>query len=78
MMRSRSTGRPIVGLSIAATLAASTAIFAQQPPARPAGPPQSGDRLSRLAPLPFPEAPAELASLDGPVHNALQQEGIPD
>jgi glucose/arabinose dehydrogenase len=58
-----SAGLPI----LAATVVLSTAAFAQQAPARPAGPPQAGDRLARLPPLPFPETPSESPSLDGTI-----------
>ena len=60
--------RSSVGFAIlAATFAISTAAYAQQAPAKPLGPPQAGDRLSRLSSLPFPDAPSESPSLDGPL-----------
>jgi glucose/arabinose dehydrogenase len=57
-----------LGLCItAATVAFSAVVIAQQPPARPAGPPQAGDRLSRLPTLPFPDQPRESTSIDVPL-----------
>jgi glucose/arabinose dehydrogenase len=55
-------------LSIAAAvLLFSAATVAQQAPARPPGPPQDGDRLGRMATLPFPDQPRESTSIDGPI-----------
>ena len=53
----------------AAVLAGTAAAFAQQGqgPASPAGPPQDGDRLSRLPPLPYPEAASEHPTLAGTI-----------
>jgi glucose/arabinose dehydrogenase len=75
-MRLISSTRPSPGpsgllafLMGAAVLVATAAAVAQQGPgpARPTGPPQDGDRLSRLPPLPFPETPSESATLAGSI-----------
>jgi glucose/arabinose dehydrogenase len=69
-MRPISSTRLCPGLLVAAAvLVGSSAAFAQQgaAPARPAGPPQDGDRLSRLPPLPFPESASQFETLAGPI-----------
>jgi glucose/arabinose dehydrogenase len=71
--------RPSLGLSIvAAVLIATAPTFAQQGPgpARPTGPPQDGDRLSRLPPLPFPEAASESATLAGTIRIVPYVKGL--
>src|SRR5688572_10650734 len=64
-MRLMPLTRSFAGWSlVAVTLVVGAGAFAQGPqPAGPAGPPQDGDRLSRLPPLPFPNAPRESTTL---------------
>jgi glucose/arabinose dehydrogenase len=71
--------RPSLGWFLAtAVLLATAATFAQQgpAPARPPGPPQDGDRLSRLAPLPFPESARELPTVAGTIRVVPYVKGL--
>jgi glucose/arabinose dehydrogenase len=69
--------RTAAGWSIAGVILAAATMVAQQPaPPRPTGPPQDGDRLSRLPPLPFPETAQEFQSLAQPLRVTPYVKGL--
>jgi glucose/arabinose dehydrogenase len=59
--------RPFVGWLVAAALFVPTAAAFAQATQKPVGPPQAGDRLSRMPTLPLPEGPVEFETLTHPI-----------